>query len=201
MIHDLDLMLELVDAPVTSVEALGVSVFGNHEDIANARLHFADGCVADVTASRAHPAPYRQMHLWGAEGYAGLDFAQKRVTLVQPSAALRANGLDPSKLDPASRARIKDELFGRHLETCTIESASQDQLTRELQEFVDCVRSGAAPRVNGVAGRDAVTLAERILTSIRNHVWSGATAGPAGPVQIPEPAGELFLPPAQQDVA
>ena len=128
MIHDLDLIMALVDAPVTSVDALGVSVFGPHEDMANARLHFANGTVADVTASRVHPTAYRQMHLWGAEGYAGLDFAQRRVTLIQPSSQVRSEGLDPARLDPASRARIKDDLFGRHLEAYTVDGKAQDQL-------------------------------------------------------------------------
>jgi predicted dehydrogenase len=201
MIHDLDLMLALVDSPVESIEALGVSLFGAHEDIANARLRFANGCVAEVTASRAHPAPYRQMHIWSAEGYAGLDFAQKRLTLVQPSAALRARGLDPSKLDAASQARLKEELFGRHLETHTVGGQSQDQLTRELKEFVHCVQTGAKPRVCGRAGRDAVALAERIITSLQGHAWMGAASGPAGPRHVPAPVGNLFEPHVKQEVA
>lgn len=201
MIHDLDLILALVDAPVQSVEAVGVSVFGGHEDIANARLHFTGGCVAEVTASRVHPSAYRQMHLWGAEGYAGLDFARRRVTLVQPSAQLREHGLDPAKLDPASRARIKEELFGRHLETFVIEGQAQDQLTCELNEFVDCVQAGSKPRVNGSVGRDAVALAEQVINSLRAHAWTGAPSGPIGPSQVPMPWGMLFPPPANQEVA
>jgi len=201
MIHDLDLLLTLVDAPVESVEALGVSVFGNNEDIANARLRFANGCVAEVTASRAHPTAYRQMHMWGAEGYAGLDFAQKRVTLVQPSAEMRAHGLDPGKLDPASRARIKEDLFGRHFETLTIEGKSQDQLTCELKEFVECVRTGESPRVPGTAGRDAVALAQRIISSLRSHTWMGKNQGPIGPSHLPASKGNLFAPAVEKEVA
>ncbi|HWY87809.1 MAG TPA: Gfo/Idh/MocA family oxidoreductase, partial [Gemmataceae bacterium] len=201
MIHDLDLMLTLVEAPVESVEALGVSIYGTNEDIANARLHFANGCVADVTASRAHPLPHRQMHMWGAEGYAGLDFATQQLTLVQPSAELRAHGLDPARLDPASRARIKEDLFGRHLETNAIGGHSRDQLTCELQEFVTSVQTGASPRVSGSAGRDAVVLAERILASLRNHSWAGNSPGPAGPRHVPAPLGPLFPPHVEQEVA
>ena len=201
MIHDLDLILTLVNSPVETVDALGVSVFGGHEDIANARLTFANGCVADVTASRAHPQPYRQMHLWAAEGYAGLDFAQRRVTLIQPSAELRAHGLDPSKLDPASRARIKEDLFGRYLESFTVDGKAQDQLTCELREFVHSVQTGARPRVHGGAGRAAVALAERVLAGIRNHGWTGSLPGPAGPRSLPLPGGMLFQPRGDQEVA
>jgi predicted dehydrogenase len=169
--------------------------------VANARLHFASGCVAEITASRAHPTPHRQMHVWGAEGYAGLDFSQKRVTLVQPSAVLRANGLDPSKLDAASRARIKEELFGRHLETFVIDGPAQDQLTRELTEFVQCAQTGTNPRVAGGAGRDAVELAERIIASLEKHAWLGGTSGPVGPRYMPVPTGMLFAPHVEQEVA
>src|SRR5437870_9847778 len=115
MIHDLDVLLNLVRAPVRSVDALGVSVFGGHEDVANARLHFTNGCVAELTASRASYAVQRRMHIWGPEGFASLDFARRQLTLVQPSDQVRKHVLDPSKLDPAARAMVKDELFGRHL--------------------------------------------------------------------------------------
>ena len=101
MIHDLDLVLALVGAPVRAVEAVGVSVFGRHEDVANARLHFADGCVATLTASRANPMPRRCMHVWAPEGYARVDFAGRRLTLMQPSEDVRRHGLDPSRLEPS----------------------------------------------------------------------------------------------------
>src|SRR5262249_26781531 len=116
MIHDLDILLALVRADVSAVQALGVSVFGGQEDVASARLTFANGCIANVNASRASFVVRRQMQVWSPEGYAGLDFANRKLTLVQPSSDLRRNGLDPARLDPARRALLKDELFGRHLE-------------------------------------------------------------------------------------
>lgn len=192
MIHDLDLILTLVQAVVVKVEALGVSVYGGHEDVANARLAFANGCVADVTASRASAQPRRRMHLWGAEGYAALDFGQRQVTLVQPSRELRERGLDPSRLDPASRARIREDLFGRHLETVTRSCPAQDQLTCELQDFVHCVKTRTAPRVTGQAGRDAIELAEKILAALRLHSWTGADEGPRGPANFPVSGNLLF---------
>ena len=134
------------------------------------------------------------MHIWRPEGYAGLDFATQQLTLVQPSAELHAHGLDPSRLDPASRARIKEDLFGRHLETYAIGGHSRDQLTCELQEFVTCVQTGARPRVSGSAGRDAVVLAERILANLRDHSWAGNSSGPVGARQVPAPLGQLFQP-------
>lgn len=190
MIHDLDLLLALVRAPVRSVWASGVSVFGGHEDVASARLEFANGCTADLMASRATAVPSRVMQIWAAEGYAELDFAQRRLTLVQPSAEVRSRGLDPARLDPASRARLREELFGRHLETRVIDGKVRDQLTAELQHFVHCVRTGSTPLVSGADAREAVALAGAIVSAIRAHAWEETC-----------PMGELFQRDADQEVA
>jgi predicted dehydrogenase len=189
MIHDLDLLLALVRSPVRRVEAVGVSLFGVPEDVANARLHFVNGCVADVTASRASPAPQRAMHVWAPEGYARVDFRTRRLTLVQPSAQLRRRGLDSGSL-----ARLREELFGRHLEVRELDLEQGDQLTRELQDFVRCVRSGEEPRVGGTAGLNAMALASRVLDSLRSHAWDGWGQGPTGPLDLPAPLGPLFPP-------
>jgi predicted dehydrogenase len=195
MIHDLDLVLALVAAPVRAVEAMGVAVLGGHEDLAQARVTFADGCVADLTASRVHPAAVRRMQVWGAEGFAGVDFARRRLTLAHPSEALRRAGVDSRRLDPTLLASLKAELFGRHLHVCEMDCAGGDQLTAELQDFVRCVRGGGRPRVDGEAGRDAVALAGRVLDSLNRHAWEGESGGPAGPRHLPAPCGVLFTPP------
>jgi predicted dehydrogenase len=166
MIHDLDLILTLANSPVRSVAATGISVFGAYEDVASARIEFQSGCVVDLTASRASPNGQRAMQIWAAEGYAEVDFAQRRLTLVQPSARVRMEGLDPTRLDPASRARVREELFTRHLEMLVIDGKAQDQLTAELRHFVTCVQTGAKPRSCGAEARDAVALAEMILQQI-----------------------------------
>jgi predicted dehydrogenase len=201
MIHDLDLVLTLVQAPVRSIDAIGMSCYGGHEDLANARLHFANGCVADITASRASPTASRQMQLWGPEGYAEVDFASRKLTLVQPSEQVRRHGLDPARLDPASRARIREELFTRHLETRTIDGQAQDQLTCELQQFIASVQTGATPRVTGKDALAAIGAAEKILQAIKEHRWDGTTAGPRGPFQMPAPCGLLFPHQVDQEVA
>jgi predicted dehydrogenase len=192
MIHDLDLLLDLVDSPVESVEAVGVSVFGRHEDVANARLHFASGCVAEVTASRASPAPSRRMNVWAPEGYASVDFGKRQLHLVQPTEQLRQHGLDPRRLDAAALARLREELFSRYFTTLHLDCNRGDQLTRELSHFVQCVRTGMQPRVNGEDALRALTLADRILNSIRNHHWEGKDQGPTGPQLLPLPLGPLF---------
>jgi predicted dehydrogenase len=192
MIHDLDLLLTLVQAPVCSVDAVGVAVFGEHEDVANARLAFANGCVAMVTASRASAAPVRRMRVWAPEGYAGVDFARRHLTLVQPSEQFRARSLDVRKL--ADLGELKEQLFGRYLEVRQTDCSGGDQLTQELQDFVRCIQSQTRPRVGGEEARDALALAERILERIDAHEWEGRADGPTGPRHLPKPLGPLFRP-------
>ncbi len=192
MIHDLELLLALVRSPVTGVTALGVTVLGGHEDMATATLTFANGCVAHLTASRVHPGPRRRLNVWGPEGIAGLDLAARKVTLVQPSELLRSGVVDSRRLDPALLASLKAELFTRHLPVQEIDCNHGDQLTRELQDFLRCVRTGQEPRVSGEQGRDALALAERVLDGIRTHGWDGDTC--VGPANLPAPRGPLFSP-------
>src|SRR5947209_208814 len=193
MIHDLDLLNALDGSDVVDVEARGITVFGGQEDLVNARLRFASGCVAHVTASRISPKPKRRLRIWAAEGYAGIDFMQGRLSLVQPSDELRRHGLNVVHLDPARRGALKDEIFTRFLNgqerVC---SSSEDQLTRELRHFVDCVRTGSRPRVSGEDGLAAVSLATRVLASLRQHEWEGRADGPKGPSNMPLPIGRLF---------
>jgi predicted dehydrogenase len=196
MIHDLDLVLALVQAPVRTVEALGVAVLGGNEDLAQARVTFTNGCVADLKASRVHPTPVRCMHVFAPEGFAGVDFGRRHLTLMQPAEHLRQCRLDSRRLDAATLASLKAQLFGRHVQVQELDCSAGDQLTRELQEFLHCVRTGQRPRVDGTAGRDALALAGRILDSLQAHAWEG-TEGPAGPWNLPVPRGTLFIPPSK----
>jgi len=193
MIHDLDLLLALVGSPVRDVSAVGAAVFCGHEDMVNARIVFESGCVAHVTASRIAARPKRRMRIWAPEGYAGIDFVTRKLSLVQQSDELRRNGLRPERLDAGARARLKDEVFGRHLEVLNVDGDRKwDQLTSELRHFVDCVKFGRRPRVTGECGRDALSLAEKILASLRAHAWNNELEGPTGPNDMPPPAGKLF---------
>ncbi len=102
MIHDLDLIQALVRSPVRSVEALGAVVLGGCEDLAQARIVFADGCVADVRASRVHPTAARRMQVWAPEGFVGADLARRHAVA---DAAGGAPAPGPTRLAPARRRR------------------------------------------------------------------------------------------------
>jgi predicted dehydrogenase len=193
MIHDLDLLLTLNGDEVQTVQAIGAAVFGGHEDVVNARLTFANGCVAHVTASRVSPKPKRKLRIWAPEGYAGIDFVDKRLTLVQSSEELRRNGLRVPLSDPKTRARLKEEIFHKHLQSLELDcNRGPDQLTKELQDFSECVRTHKQPRVTGKDGRAALRLAHRILESCRFHSWNADPNGPTGLQEWPEPLGPLF---------
>jgi predicted dehydrogenase len=201
MIHDIDLLLALVRAPVRSVEALGVAMLGGQEDMAQARLVFENGCVANLNSSRLHPTPLRRMNIWGPEGVAVVDFAKRHLTLHQPARHVAQRGFDVGRLDGLALQRFRAELFTRHVETQEVDCNAGDQLTNELQDFLRAVRTNSRPRVDGQAGRDAVAVAARILDSLRRHAWEGDANGPVGPWDVPAPRGALFLPPAEQEAA
>jgi predicted dehydrogenase len=159
MIHDLDLLLALMRSPVLTVQAVGLKVFGRHEDVANAQLVFDNGCVANLTASRASPAAQRRMNLWAPEGFVSLDFCRRYFTLVRPDAfPLQSMELDRNK---------------------------GDQLTAELQDFIGCITTRTRPRVSGEDGLSALALATRVLESIQSHHAARLSAGPSDSLDLP----------------
>ncbi len=194
MIHDLDVILALVRSPVRSVDAVGVSLFGGHEDIADARVIFENGCVANLTASRVSFKPVRNMQVFSPEGYVSLDFGRRHATIIQPSERFRTEGIDPRKFDLSMIGLLKEKLFGHYLQLREFDLNEGDQLTRELDHFVQCVRTGTEPKVTGEDGRNAVELATHILEKINSHQWEGNAEGPIGAAHPPAPLGLLFTP-------
>jgi predicted dehydrogenase len=190
MIHDLDLILSRIPVPVLAVSAVGVSLFGAHEDVANARIWFEDGCVADLTASRASAHAVRKMRLWGAEGYASLDFAARRGHLVRPSDRLRRGDLDLDGLDLSQPAAVKEHLFGKVFRVDQVQAEGREPLALELEDFIQAVRTGSRPRVTGEDALRALHLADQILRSLNIHRWEGLPDGPTGPRDLPEPQAE-----------
>ena len=187
MIHDIDLILSLNRSEVTSVEAMGVSIFGQHEDVANARIRFADGCIADLTASRASFAASRTMRLWGAEGYATVDFAAKTTTIVRPGERLRRGELDVSGVDLTQPAAVREHLFNKVLRVDKVQAEGREPLALELEDFVRAIHGGTSPTVSGDDGLKAIRVADAVLRSLRAHAWEGTSEGPVGPFDLPEP--------------
>ncbi len=187
MIHDIDLLLTMAESPVSRVSALGLAIVGRHEDVAQAHLEFASGCVANLSASRVshHPTPKRQMQVWSAQGMAVIDFGNRSANLVCPSEAVLRREVDFESLGADQRAGFKERLFSELLRVEPLEVESRNALGDELRDFVDSIRAARQPRVTGQHGRDAVAVAEAILQSIGAHSWHACGPGSVGPLAVP----------------
>ncbi|MEI8162505.1 MAG: Gfo/Idh/MocA family oxidoreductase [Betaproteobacteria bacterium] len=142
MIHDLDLILPLVGSPVVDLRASGVSVLTDGIDIANARLEFGNGCVANLTASRTSTASLRRLRVFQHHEYISIDFGDRRIGISRKREAL-IEGETP-------------------IDTETFQQPPGDALMTEIQAFVDAVRHGTRPVVSGREGRDALAVALEI---------------------------------------
>lgn len=180
MIHDLDLVLSLVEAAVTRVEAFGFSLMGEHEDAVQARLTFDNGCIADLSASRIHPTACRATSVWTASRCVHVDYSSRTVKSYSISERLR-HGPMPTELARQPKAdldQLRQEVFGSFIEIEQPVVPSVDALTQELLEFVDCARENASPRVTGAVALEALTVAERIVGVIQAtaaNQFSGAS--------------------------
>lgn len=173
MIHDIDLVLDLVRSRLVSAEAFGVGLMGAGEDIVNARLRFENGCIVDLTASRVNPTSKRAMQVWSAIGCVSIDFQTREVTNYSPSEQLL---FDRSPVERAQRPgadieQMKKDVFGKMIRVDQRDVPAGDALTLELQEFVDCVRTGKKPSCDGRAALAALQVADSIQTAISQHHW------------------------------
>jgi predicted dehydrogenase len=185
MIHDLDLALHFANSPVRSVQALGISVLGDHEDVAQARLEFANGCVANLSASRISFKQLRQMQVWSEQGCVSFDFATRSATTVCPVTELLQREFDLDDVGPTARAHLKDHLFEDLFQLQRYDAPEQNALLEEQKDFVDSITEHREPRVTGQQGRDVLAVAEQILQAIQQHAWDGKPEGRTGPMAMP----------------
>jgi predicted dehydrogenase len=168
MIHDIDIILTLVKAPVTAVSAVGVPVISGQADIANARLEFASGCVANITASRVSGERLRKIRVFQRDTYFVLDYATQELHLFRPTPsrprASRQTVYPEAPGGPQPNASTQVAASGSsRLNRVDIPVARVEPLRQELADFVSSVRSRRPPQVPGEAGRDAVAVAARII--------------------------------------
>ena len=145
MIHDLDVVLSLVDSDVESIEAVGVPVLTGRVDIANARLRFANGCIANLTASRISRDRVRKIRFFQPAAYVSIDYAQQKVEMYR---LVKGQGPMPS------------------IEGGDMPVVNEEPLKRELVDFLDAVSTKRAPLVDGAQGRRALELATRIVAAM-----------------------------------
>jgi predicted dehydrogenase len=151
MIHDIDIVQTIVGAPISTIDAIGTPVFSDEIDIANARIRFANGCVANATASRVSLKTERKLRIFEDDAYLSLDLQQKIVTHIRK----RAPGATPGEL-PVS------------IEEQSLEQG--DALKAEIDSFLDCIRSRRPPVVSGEAGLTALETAMRITAQVNESL-------------------------------
>jgi predicted dehydrogenase len=177
MIHDIDLALDLVAAPVANVQAFGAGILTGHEDCATARLTFSNGTIADLAVNRVSPIASRKMQVWTADGCVQIDLAARDVVRYAPSSRLKfgASLLERSRDAGADIEKLKQEIFGKYIEVHKPVVASCDQLTDELLSFTGSVRARQSPVVGGAAALKAMQVASRVLDQIAAAPWSAAS--------------------------
>ena len=143
MIHDIDIVQSIVGRPIESIDAVGTPVFSGAVDIANARLRFEGGCVADVTASRVSLKTERRMRVFRGDAYLSLDLQNRILTVIRKRSEAPTAGELPVTIDE------------RNFE-------QSDALRDEIRAFLDCIRTGRAPLVGGEDGLRALETAIRI---------------------------------------
>ena len=172
MIHDLDLVLDLVGSEVESIDAAGGAILTDAEDLASVRLVFANGARANVTASRVSLAPMRRFRMFSSTSYVSLDFTKNYGLLVQKGPAWEEGREDLRHVDPAELAQRSDFITGEMLEVTELELGEHERpLQAELDSFLSCVRNGTPPEVRGEDGRRALALAAESVSRIRAQGW------------------------------
>jgi predicted dehydrogenase len=166
MIHDLDLVLSLVDSPVRELRAVGLPVLSRKVDIANVRLEFENGCVANFTASRVSTERVRKMRFFQPHQYLSLDFARQDLLLIDVTAAA---GLDLAHLAALASAAAANgqPAPGMSLQKVPVEAG--EPLRLEIESFLDAVSRRAQPVVTAEDGRAALALALQINAAIAVH--------------------------------
>ena len=153
MIHDIDLMLNVIQSDMRYISAVGARVITDHVDIANARLEFEDGAVVNVTASRVSSKKFRRIRIFAESCYLALNFEDQQIDVARPGPRPEAGGFAP----------IISE---------SIQVTPRPPLDAELEDFVDCVRSGRHPVVDGEAGLRALQVAHEVRQRIDESLHS-----------------------------
>jgi predicted dehydrogenase len=169
MIHDLDIVLAFVKAPLVALDAVGIPVLSPTEDIANARLRFANGCVANLTVSRISPERMRKIRVFSggpAPSYISLDYRAQEGYIYRIAREGEADSSLFKKLLHGKAAAIVSEFGGKRIVREPVPIAKDEPLKLELRDFLACVRERHTPVVSGETAQRALELALEISRQI-----------------------------------
>ncbi len=164
MVHDLDIVLSFVQSPVRSLHAVGLPILSRKVDIANVRLEFENGCVANFTASRVSTEKVRKLRFFQPHQYVSIDYARQDLLVIDVS---RAAGADPAALAAAAAAPGAAGFPGLHIEKPAVKPG--EPLRLEIESFLECIRTRSRPLVSGEDGRAALALSLDITAAIAAH--------------------------------
>jgi predicted dehydrogenase len=179
MIHDLDVVLAFVRSPAISVDAVGIPVLSKTEDIANARLRFANGCVANLTVSRVAPEKMRKIRVFSGgavPSYISLDYRAQAgfIYRIAADSAQESSKLAKLLALAGRDATVISEFAGKKIVREPVPIAKEEPLKLELQHFVECVREKQTPMVSGESAKQALDLAFEITRQIQLQTGSQA---------------------------
>jgi predicted dehydrogenase len=172
MIHDIDIILRIVNSPIESIEAVGVPIMSDKEDIANARLRFEKGAIANITVSRVTPRPMRKLRIWQEDMYISLDYRRQQMEIHRREAVKNHRADEPPWKIVSSRTRLKKE----------------EPLKLELNHFLRSIQDGLAPATTGEQAMTALQVVIRITELIRETY----AAYVPQPPDSPSPEGNPF---------
>ncbi len=166
MIHDLEIILHLVRSPLKSIDAVGVPVLSRGEDIANARLRFENGCVANITVSRISPEKVRKIRVFQEDGYLSLDYQEQQGFMYRLAGDHEPESSLFKKLIASKDHAVVSEFAGKRIVREPVQIEKGEPLKRELAAFIECARAGSTPKVSGFQATAALELALEITRII-----------------------------------
>jgi predicted dehydrogenase len=170
MIHDIDIVLHLVQSKVARVEAVGVSVLAKHEDVANARVEFENGAVANLVASRLALKTDRRIRVFSETAYLSLDYQRKTGIAITRDANLDILSMaEQGKFE--NLADLANVDFGQMVKVEPLVGDDVEPLRAELEAFLNSVRTGSPLAISAEDGVAAVSLAADIVAAIKSHRW------------------------------
>lgn len=170
MIHDLDVVLGFVKSPVASVDSIGIAVLSKSEDVANARLRFESGCVANLTVSRVAPEKMRKIRVFSGgavNSYVSLDYQKQEGYIYRVANEGEQESSFLKKLLLSKESTIVSEFAGRKVVREPVPIEKDEPLKLELQDFIRCVRDRLTPKVSGAVAKRSLDLALEITRQIQ----------------------------------
>ncbi len=195
MIHDIDLVNSILDGNVVDTRAVGFSVFGKNEDMAQARLQFSGGAVANLTASRCSFSPERSMQIFGTDGFSQIDFTNSSVTTIVIPSWIRNREMNFFNLTEEQEAFIRDSLFDSVLKRQKVEVPRGNAIQAEHNDWINAITTGTTPKIDARQGMQAVEIADGVLNQLNTHRWEQRNLAMTGPLaKLPETDRSDMLP-------